>query len=114
MAGCRAGVDPAAVSGLEVLDSGLQQPLSGCPGAERAGQTKNGVAMMIPRLLLAGLAALAIAGCAQEPTASRETLLRATAVVDSVDQSTRQVRLTDQAGGGTRTVTAGPEVRNLA
>ena len=41
-------------------------------------------------------------------------MLRATAVVNSVDQSTRQVRLTDQAGGGTFTVTAGPEVRNLS
>ena len=33
--------------------------------------------------------------------------------MSAVDQTTRQVTLTDNAGGGTFTVIAGPEVRNL-
>jgi hypothetical protein len=67
--------------------------------------------------LLSGLVAgLLLAGCAelsQPRTATESTLLTATATVESVDQTTRQVRLRDDADGSTFTVTAGPEVRNL-
>ena len=74
---------------------------------------------MIPTRYAVGLAAaLMLAGCAemgvgQRETATEETLLTATATVSAVDQTTRQVTLTDNAGGGTFTVVAGPEVRNL-
>jgi hypothetical protein len=62
---------------------------------------------------IAALAAALLAACTTQPTATQQTLLTATATVDSVDMSSRQVRLTDNAGGGSFTVTAGPEVRNL-
>jgi hypothetical protein len=74
---------------------------------------------MIPTRYAAGLAAaLLLAGCAEmgigtQQTASEETLLTASATVTAVDQASRRVTLTDNAGGGTFTVTAGPEVRNL-
>jgi len=74
---------------------------------------------MIPTRYAVGLAAaLMLAGCAemgvgQQETATEETLLTATATVSAVDQTTREVTLTDNAGGGTFTVVAGPEVRNL-
>jgi subtilisin family serine protease len=71
---------------------------------------------MFPSRYAAGLiAALLVAGCAemQQESASEETLLTASATVAAVDQATRRVTLTDNAGGGTFTVTAGPEVRNL-
>ena len=71
---------------------------------------------MIPIRYAVGLiAALLVAGCAemrQDRTATDETLISATATVASVDQTTRQVTLTD-AEGGSFTVVAGPEVRNL-
>jgi hypothetical protein len=44
---------------------------------------------------------------------TQETLTSATATVEAVDQSTREVRLRDDVDGTTFTVTAGPEVRNL-
>lgn len=69
---------------------------------------------MIIRSALAGLAAVLLVGCAAPETATQQNLLTASATVDSVNMSTRQVRLTDNAGGGSFTVTAGPEVRNLA
>jgi hypothetical protein len=71
---------------------------------------------MMRTTIASGLtAALLLVGCAEvdRTTATEETLLRATATVDSVDQATRQVQLRDNAGGGAFTVTAGPEVRNL-
>jgi hypothetical protein len=74
---------------------------------------------MIPTRYAVGLAAaLMLAGCAemgvgQRETATEATLLTATATVSAVDQTTRQVTLTDNAGGGSFTVVAGPEVRNL-
>jgi hypothetical protein len=46
-------------------------------------------------------------------TATHESLTRATATIVSVDQSTRQVVLRDDANGETFAVIAGPEVRNL-
>ena len=66
--------------------------------------------------LASGLAAaLLLMGCGEldRSTATEESLLRATATVESVDQASRQVQLRDNAGGGSFTVTAGPEVRNL-
>jgi hypothetical protein len=75
---------------------------------------------MIPTRYAAGLAAaLLLAGCAEmgigtQQTATEATLLTASATVTAVDQATRRVTLTDNAGGGTFSVTAGPEVRNLA
>jgi hypothetical protein len=72
---------------------------------------------MMRKTIVGGLvAALLLMGCAelrQERTASEETLVTASATVDSVDQATRQVTLRDDADGSTFTVTAGPEVRNL-
>jgi hypothetical protein len=69
------------------------------------------------RTLAGGLAAaLMLVGCAEtraSRTASEETLVTATATVESVDQATRQVVLRDDADGTTFAVTAGPEVRNL-
>ena len=69
------------------------------------------------RTLAGGLAAaLLLMGCAEtraSRTASEETLVTATATVESVDQATRQVVLRDDADGTTFAVTAGPEVRNL-
>ncbi len=71
---------------------------------------------MTLRLILPLVAALALAGCAhmtgQQP-ASTGVLITETAVVESVDQSTRQVRLRDVDTGEIFQVVAGPEVRNL-
>jgi hypothetical protein len=73
---------------------------------------------MLRRYLLGLAAALAIAGCTQGMRTSsegvQETLVTASATVESVDQSSRQVVLRDNADGTVFTVTAGPEVRNLA
>ena len=73
---------------------------------------------MLRRYVLGLVAALAIAGCAQGMRTSsegvQETLVTSSATVESVDQSTRQVVLRDNADGAVFTVTAGPEVRNLA
>ena len=76
---------------------------------------RTGETMIPTRYAIGLIAALLIAGCAemQQETATEETLLTASATVDAVDQTTRRVTLTDNAGGGTFTVTAGPEVRNL-
>ncbi len=70
------------------------------------------------------VAVLALAGCGEmgmglpgmsrASHASQETLITATATVAAIDQATRQVTLVDDADGTTFTVTAGPEVRNLA
>lgn len=65
--------------------------------------------------ILAGIAALALAACAPEPQAvGGATVTTATATVDSVDMASRTVRLSDRSGGGSFSVVAGPEVRNLA
>jgi hypothetical protein len=73
---------------------------------------------MLRTQVLGLLAALAIAGCTQGMRTSsegvQETLVTASATVESVDQGTRQVVLRDNADGSVFTVTAGPEVRNLA
>ena len=66
---------------------------------------------------IAAVAALLLVGCAemrQNRSASEETLVTASATVESVDQATRQVTLRDDVEGSVFTVTAGPEVRNLA
>ena len=64
---------------------------------------------------------LMVAGCASKDaeapapatqSAQRESMLETTAVVEHVDQKTREVRLRG-ADGTTVTVVAGPEVRNL-
>ncbi len=67
---------------------------------------------------LAGL--LVILGCTHQETppagpqsAQRETVLQTSAVVEKVDQKTREVRLRT-TDGQELTVVAGPEVRNLA
>lgn len=67
--------------------------------------------------IFAALALTALAGCAgmtstPEPVGTA-TLITATATVDSVDMATRQVRLRAD-DGEVLSVTAGPEVRNLA
>jgi hypothetical protein len=73
---------------------------------------------MLRTYVLGLAAALAIAGCTQGMRTStegvQETLVTASATVEAVDQSTRQVVLRDNADGTVFTVTAGPEVRNLA
>jgi len=72
----------------------------------------------LPGLAAALAAALLVAGCAEmgvgvNRPATQETLTTATATVEKVDQSTRDVTLRDDANGTSFTVTAGPEVRNL-
>jgi hypothetical protein len=74
--------------------------------------------MILSRSAIGLIGALLLAGCAEmgmgtQEAATEETLLTASATVNAVDQTTRQVTLTDNSGGGTFTVTAGPEVRNL-
>jgi len=62
------------------------------------------------------VAAMLLAGCAglgRPQTATQETLVTSTATVEAVNQATRQVTLSDNADGGSFTVTAGPEIRNL-
>jgi hypothetical protein len=73
------------------------------------------VRMMIP---VAGL--LMLLGCSHQEappagpqSAQRQAIMETTAVVDTVDQNTREVRLRT-ADGRELTVIAGPEVRNLA
>lgn len=71
---------------------------------------------MTPARTLLGLAAalfLAACGHTQAPV-TQETVVTASAQVVSVDQKTRVVRLKDDADGTIFSVTAGPEVRNLA
>jgi hypothetical protein len=73
---------------------------------------------MKPRHILPILAVVALAACAQftstpQPVSSG-TLMTASAVVESVDQTTRRVQLRDASSGQSFTVVAGPEVRNLA
>jgi hypothetical protein len=70
---------------------------------------------MRTRYAIGLVAALLLAGCAgagRQP-ATQESLVSATATVEAVNQSTRQVTLRDDADGGSFTVTAGPEIRNL-
>jgi hypothetical protein len=71
------------------------------------------------KTLIAGItAALFLAGCGtlnsgNRGTTSQETLITTSATVESVDQATRLVTLTDNADGARFQVVAGPEVRNL-
>jgi hypothetical protein len=70
---------------------------------------------MQTRFAIGLIAALLLAGCAgtgRQPV-TQETLVTATATVEAVNQSTRQVVLRDDADGSSFTVSAGPEVRNL-
>jgi hypothetical protein len=69
---------------------------------------------MKTRNILAALAVLVAAGCStmSSPTAERYELTVATAVVESVNQSTREVRLRSPEGE-LLIITAGPEVKNL-
>ncbi len=73
---------------------------------------------MRTRYVIGLLAGLALAGCANglrsSSESAQETLITSSATVQAVDQSTRRVTLQDDADGNTFTVTAGPEVRNLA
>lgn len=69
---------------------------------------------MKPRFILPLIAALFVAACSgfgPQPV-TRESLVTATATVESVNQSTRKVRLRNSEGKSF-TVTAGPEVINL-
>ena len=64
------------------------------------------------------VAALMLMACSEMGVGPRqggtqETLTSASATVEAIDQSTRQVRLRDNADGSSFVVTAGPEVRNL-
>ena len=62
------------------------------------------------------IAALMLTGCTGKSRGSRprkESLTTATATVENVDQSTRNVTLRDDADGTTFAVTAGPKARNL-
>ena len=64
------------------------------------------------------LAALMLMACngtgfGARQAATQETLTSATATVEAIDQTTREVRLRDDADGTVFVVTAGPEVRNL-
>ena len=73
--------------------------------------------MTIKRTMFGVLAAALIAGCStvgspQRPIES-ETIITATAVVESVDMSSREVLLRTP-DGELLDITAGPEVRNLA
>jgi hypothetical protein len=72
--------------------------------------------MILSRAAIGLVAALLVTGCAEmrHQPATDETLISATATVLSVDQATRQLSLRDNADGTTFSVTAGPEVRNLA
>ena len=70
------------------------------------------------RYALGLMAALLLTACSEMGYGSRqggaqETLTSASATVEAIDQSTRQVRLRDNADGTSFVVTAGPEVRNL-
>src|SRR5512143_2267981 len=72
----------------------------------------------IPTLAL--IAIVAAAGCAQKPPPGpppsgviKEGVVTATATVKKVDQKSREVTLT-LPDGSTKTIHAGPEVRNLA
>ncbi len=68
------------------------------------------------RLILPLVAALALAACAQmtgQQPATTGTLVTETAVIESVNQSTREVRLRDAETGEIFQVVAGPEVANL-
>lgn len=62
-------------------------------------------------LLVAALATLG--ACMPRQPQTTEGLTTATAVVESVDQKTREVSLRDSATGEKFSVVAGPEVRNL-
>ncbi len=69
---------------------------------------------MKTRLILPLIAALFVAACSgfgPDPV-TRDSLVTATATVESVDQATRKVRLRNSEGRSF-TVTAGPEVINL-
>lgn len=65
------------------------------------------------RHVLPLLAAMALGACAGQPPATTATLMTASAVVESVDQSTRQVRLRDTTTDHVFTVVAGQDVQNL-
>ena len=70
------------------------------------------------------IAAMALMGCqavglggtgtSGRTAASQESLTTATATVEAINQETRQVTLRDDVDGTVFSVTAGPEVRNLA
>lgn len=72
---------------------------------------------MSMKAIAAALALTALAGCASMTATPRPagtaTLITATATVESVDMATREVRLLG-GDGEVLSVTAGPEVRNLA
>jgi hypothetical protein len=63
--------------------------------------------------LAVGLLLGGCAGTGASRTATQETLLTATATIESVDATSREVVLRDDADGATFTVVAGPEVRNF-
>ncbi len=72
--------------------------------------------MMRTRYAFGLMAALLLAGCAEMSSgrqATQELLVTATATVEAIDQSSRNVTLRDDADGTTFNVTAGPEIRNL-
>lgn len=74
--------------------------------------------MLTRRIVLAAALSLGVVGCTRQQmpsgpqAAQRETAVETSAVVESVDQTTREVRLR-AADGRELTVVAGPAVRNL-
>jgi Cu/Ag efflux protein CusF len=73
--------------------------------------------MTLSRAVLALAAVLFVGACAEMQTrqsTSDATLVTATGTVMAVDQTSRQVTLSDNSDGSQFTVAAGPEVRNLA
>ena len=64
--------------------------------------------------LMAALFLAACTGANNRQGATQETLITSTATVESIDQTTREVRLRDDKDGAVFLVTAGPEVQNLA
>lgn len=74
--------------------------------------------MRLKTMIAALAAAVLLAGCASlssgnRGTTSQETLITTSATVESVDQATRLVTLSDNADGTRFQVVAGPEIRNL-
>jgi hypothetical protein len=73
---------------------------------------------MRPRHAIGLMAALLLMACSEMGIGARqggtqETLQTSSATVEAIDQTTRAVRLRDNADGTSFVVTAGPEVRNL-
>jgi len=74
-------------------------------------RTPHAIGLVAALIMLMGCSEM---GGGPRQGGTQETLVSASATVEAIDQSTREVRLRDNANGSTFVVTAGPEVRNLA